>query len=206
MSFSGSSYNLWTDANLTSAFSGTFNVTNKTDLSDNPQDFVLYFGSPFSDRLLQAASNPGVAQITLTQTDILPEWIASNGYLVGDKVQPISGNGFVYVCTVAGVSGLSQPSWPVVTIGTTVVDNTCTWALVGAHHAITEIKLALSSGALAGATGGVAMNVATTISGGIAGAIPIYIRLTNAVTTAANNTGHEEIGVFLNACVETATS
>ncbi len=207
MSFSGSSYNLWTDTNLTAAFSGTFNLAHSTDLSDNPQDFTLYFGSPTSGRLLQASSNPGVANIVLTPTDILPAWVAFTAYVVGDKVQPIGGNGKLYECTISGTSGSSQPSWPTTTIGATVADGTCTWSLVGVHHPSTELKLSLTSGAgLTAATPGAALNVGATITGGIAGAVPIHLRITNTVTTAENNTGHEEIGVFLNACIETAAT
>jgi hypothetical protein len=203
MAFEGSSFNLYTDATLLSPFSGVYTLVHQTSLSDNPQDFVLYLGSVLEERQLQAAASPGVTDISLTPTDILPHWTAATSYIVGDKVQPVSGNGFVYKCTVAGTShATTEPTWPVVTIGTTVVDNTCTWALLSAHHAITEIKLALSSGALGAATPGAALALGDTVLGGEASNIPIYIRVTNAVTTVSNNTGNEEIGIVINACIE----
>jgi len=41
-------------------------------------------------------------------------------------VTPITKNGRKYICTTAGTSGVSQPTWPT-TIGNTVVDGTVTW-------------------------------------------------------------------------------
>ncbi len=203
MSFVGSSFSLWNDTLLTDEFNGTFTLVHETDLSDNPQDMVLYLGSVLTDRRLQAASSPGVASITLTPTDILPRWAVATAYVIGDKVQPLISNGFVYKCTVAGTSHASvEPTWPVVTIGTTVTDGTCTWELNSAHHATTEIKLALSSIGLASATPGAALSVATTVLGGTSNDVAIYIRVTNAVTNVANNTGNEEIGININSCIE----
>lgn len=203
MAFENSSFSLWNDTLLTDEFNGTLTVIHETDLSDNPQDFVLYLGSTLEERQLQAASSPGVANITLTPTDILPEWEAATAYTEGDKVQPVGGNGFVYKCTVSGTSHASvEPTWPVTPLGATVTDNTVTWELNSAHHEPTEIKLALSSGGLSGATGGAALNVATTVEGGTSNDVAIYIRITNAVTNVANNTGNEEIGLVLNSCIE----
>ncbi len=203
MAFTGSSFSLWNDTGLTSEFNGTLTLVHQTDLSDNPQDFVLYMGSVLEERQLQAASSPGVASITLTPTDILPAWAVATAYVVGDKVQPTVGNGFVYKCTSAGTSHASvEPTWPVVTIGTTVTDGTCIWELNSAHHPITEIKLALTSGGLSAATGGAALSVATTLLGGEANYQEINIRVTNTVTNVSNNTGNEEIGLVLNSCIE----
>ena len=44
----------------------------------------------------------------------------------GDIRHPITPNGFVYICTVAGTQDSSEPTWPT-TLGTTVVDDTVTW-------------------------------------------------------------------------------
>lgn len=204
MAFSGSSFALWNDSGLTDEFTGTKTLVHETDLSDNPQDFILYIGSTLSERQLQAASSPGVANITLTPTDILPEWVAATVYSEGDKIQPTTPNGFVYKCTVSGTSHASvEPTWPVTPLGATVTDNGVTWELSSAHHPATEIKLALSAGGLSGATGGAALNVATTVEGGSGNAVEIHIRVTNTVTNVANNTGNPEIGLVLNSCIET---
>lgn len=204
MPFSNSSFGFYLDSGLTSAFGGTIALVEKTDLSDNPKDTTLYIGSILSGRQLQASSNPGVDNIVLTPTDTLPNWIASTSYISGQKVQPIAGNGFVYVCTNTGTSGSSAPTWPTSPIGQTVTDGSCVWTLYAVHHPITEMKLALSSGGLASATGGAPLNVATTILGGGTGIIPIYIRITNTVTTVSNSTGNPEIGIAINPCIESS--
>lgn len=202
MPFTGSSFGLWNDTALTSPFSGTLSVINYTDLSDNPQDFILYLGSPTTGKTLYEQSNPGVGNITLTPTDILPEWEADTVYTVGTIVQPVGGNTLIYKCTTAGTSDSSEPSWPISGIGSTVVDNTCIWELYAAHHPATEIKLALSSGALSSATGGAALSVGTSVLGGTSNYVAIYIRITNTVTTVSNNTGNEEIGINNNILLE----
>ncbi len=204
MAFEGSSFNLWEDSDLTEQFSGTFSLVHQTDLSDNPQDLLLYLGSPLDTRQLQSSTNPGVNNITLSIEDILPEWESTTSYVSGDRVQPVSGNGFVYQCTTSGTSDSSEPSWPVSGIGSTVVDGTAIWSLVGVHHPTTEIKLALTSGGLTTATGGQSLSVGNTVTGGTAGAVEVYIRVTNTVTTVTSNTGHEEIAINISSCIETA--
>lgn len=204
MAFTGMSFNLFDDSGLTTAFSGTLLILNETDLSDNPQDFVKYLGSNTSTNQLQATSDPGVDNITLTPTDTMPEWTLSTAYVIGDRVQAVGGDGFIYKCTTAGTSNTTQPSWPVGALGSTVVDNTVVWTKLSIKHEITEIKLALSSGALGSAVAGDPLDVDTTVLGGVGNAIPIYIRVTNAVTNAANNTGYPEIELYINEVIETA--
>ncbi len=205
MPFSGSSFGLWNDTDLTSAFSGTLSLVNYTDLSDNPQDFVLYLGSPTTGRLLEASSNPGVDNIVLTPTDITPVWETVTSYTAGQIIQPVISNGLVYKCDATGVSDVSEPSWPISGIGSTVVDGTCLWELYAAHHPTTEIKLAITSLGLDSATGGAALSVGSSISSGSANYVPIYIRVANTVTTVSNNTGNEEIGIYINSVVELGT-
>jgi hypothetical protein len=64
-----------------------------------------------------------------------PAWQVAHAYTVSvvgpastpnSVVQPVTANGFVYVCTVAGNSGSTEPVWPT-TIGTTVTDGGVTW-------------------------------------------------------------------------------
>jgi hypothetical protein len=202
MPFTNSSFGLWNDTSLTSAFSGILSIINYTDFSDNPQDFVLYVGSPTSTTKLQALSNPGVDNITITPSDILPEWEATTAYVLGDIVQPVGGNGLIYKCTTAGTSDSGEPSWPTTGLGSTVVDDTVVWTLYAAHHPATEIKLALTSLGLDSATGGAALSLGPTINGGSASRVSVYIRITNTVATVSNNSGNEEIGIVLNSVVE----
>jgi len=56
-------------------------------------------------------------------------WTPSTAKVLGDFVRPTSitdANVFVYECTVAGTTGTTEPTWPVVE-GQTVVDGTVTW-------------------------------------------------------------------------------
>ena len=62
-------------------------------------------------------------------------WTATTAYILDDTVVPTAGleNGFKYVCTTAGTSGASEPTWPT-TEGATVVDGTVTWTCYAGHH------------------------------------------------------------------------
>lgn len=198
------SFKLYTDSACTVEYVGSTSLVHKTDLSDNPQDLQLWFASmATTDRQLQAVSNPGVDQITLTPTDTLPEWTVATAYTLGESVEPTVGNGKRYECTVAGTShATTEPTWPTVTIGQTVTDGTVTWTYVGASHQATEIKLATTSGGLAGAVAGAALNLGATLLSGVSNKIEVNVRVTNAVTTTSNNSGTPEIGLYINSVVE----
>lgn len=204
MAFEGMSFNLFTDEDCLVGFGGTLQLLNETDLSDNPQDFTLYLGSVNVDRQLNATSNPGVDDIVITITDILPEWQASIAYIVGDRVQAVGGDGFVYKCTDAGTSAGSQPTWPVGGLGSTVVDGGVIWTKISAKHEITEISLSLTEVGLDSATPGDPLALGSTINGDAVNAVPIWVRVENAVTNVANNTGHEELALYINEVIETA--
>ena len=198
------SFKLYLEDTLTTPFTGLFQLTHQTDLSDNPQDYQLWFGSVLTDRQLEANSNPGVDNITLTPTDTLEEWETSEAYATGFMIEPSTPNGYVYRATVGGTShATTEPTWPTSGIGSTVTDNTITWALVGAKHPTTEVKLALTAGGLAGATPGAALSLGTTIDGGDSNAVEINLRVTNTVTTVYADTGYPQIGIFINEVIET---
>ena len=55
---------------------------------------------------------------------LLPPWVATTVYVVGNIVQ--SADGDRYYCSVAGTSGSTEPTWDS-TIGNTTTDNTVTW-------------------------------------------------------------------------------
>lgn len=198
------SFKLYTDSGLTTPFSGTLQITNYTDLSDNPQDFVLYLGSTISSRQLQANSNPGVDDITLTPTDNIANWATAIAKSTGDLIEPSTPNGYVYRCTTAGTTdGSTEPTWPTSGIGSTVSDGTIIWTFLGPKHTINEVKLAATSGGLSGATPGAALNLGDTILGGSGNAVEINIRITNAVTIVRNNAGHAELTLVINEVIET---
>ncbi len=57
-------------------------------------------------------------------------WAASTAYVVDDKVAPLAAeNGKMFLCTVAGTSGGSEPTWDL-TVGNTTVDGGVTWETV----------------------------------------------------------------------------
>lgn len=198
------SFDLFTDSGLTTAFTGTLSFTHYTDLSDNPQDTVLYLGSNNSNRKIQADSDPGVDNMTVTPTDGIADWAATTAYTLGQRVEPTTPNGYVYEVTTAGTTAGSEPTWPTTGIGTsTVTDGTVVWTLLSARHEITEIKLATTSGGLAGATAGAALSLGTVINGGVVNAQEIHIRVTNAVTNVADSTGYAEITLDTNTLLET---
>jgi phage tail-like protein len=53
-------------------------------------------------------------------------WDDITSYLVGDRIIPITSNGYFYECITAGDSDSGEPTWPT-TIGATVEDGTVVW-------------------------------------------------------------------------------
>lgn len=53
-------------------------------------------------------------------------WAASTAYVVGQRVVPYPGNNNVYIVTVAGTSGATQPVFPTVPLST-ITDGGVTW-------------------------------------------------------------------------------
>ena len=60
------------------------------------------------------------------QNDSWDAWQASTAYALGALVSPSSANGHFYLCTSAGTSGASEPSWST-TNGATTTDGGATW-------------------------------------------------------------------------------
>lgn len=191
-----------TNTGLTVEFGGNENMTHLTDGSDNPQDTaVLYIGAVDSTVKLQALSNPGVDNITLTPTDILPKWQASTAVTLGQCLQPVTPNTYRYQCTTAGTTDSSEPTWPTV-LGATVTNGTAIFTCISKKHPVTEVTLALTSGALATNTPGAALSLGNTINGGTSNKVSIYMRVINTVTTVSNNSAYPEIGIVINDLIE----
>lgn len=206
MAITDLSFKLHDDSNLTVLSSNPLQTTHESDLSDGAQDFTYWWGSNAVNTQLNASSDPGVDDIVLTPTYILPEWEASTEYALGDSVIPTSPNGFRYeVTSVSGssphTSDSSEPSWPT-DLGDTVVDNEITWTLVAEDSPTTEIILALSEAELDTNTPGAALTIGPTIDSGVANAIEIWIRLTNTIETVSDSYGTPELGIVPNALVE----
>jgi hypothetical protein len=203
-----SSFKFYTDSGLTNVYGGITSTVHNTSLSDNPQNFLLYFGSALTINTtkLQAVSSPGVAQIVLAPTLIAGIWKVATVFATGAIITPSTPNGYVYIATVGGTSHAStEPTWPV-TVGSTVIDNSSiTWTCYAVQHAVTEIKLALAGGStLSSATAGASLNLGTVINSGVANAVPVYFSLSNATTTINNDTGYPEIGININQVQEVA--
>lgn len=60
----------------------------------------------------------------------------STAYMLGQIVVPATANGYYYICTVAGTSAATIPTYPT-TIGTTVVDGGVTWTTITNNAGIT---------------------------------------------------------------------
>ncbi len=199
-------FKFYTDSGLSTPFNGLYQLVHNTNLSDNPRDFQLWLGSvsTLNAFQLQASSNPGVDNITLTPTDTLPDWAVATAYTLGQSVEPTIDNTYRYECTTAGTSHASvEPTWPT-TIGNTVSDGTAVWTCRSKNHPKTEIKLALTAGGLTAATGGAALSLGNTILSGVANAVEVNIRITNTVTTVGDNAGTPEFGIYNNAVSESA--
>lgn len=79
-------------------------------------------------------------------------WIPSTAYALGDVVLPTTGNGLMYVCTAAGTSGSSAPTWGTVAYATTT-DSGVTWTAHPKWHGKTGEEwqyFTLTSGASVG--------------------------------------------------------
>jgi hypothetical protein len=190
---SGISYKLYDDSGLTTESSTTLQLTHFTDLSDGSQDFTYYFGSTESNRVLKATSNPGVDQITLTATYILPAFVASAVYSLGDIVEPTSANGIIYEVTQAGTAS-TQPTWPT-SIGSTVTTGNVIFTALSEDHPTTEIKLATTEGGLG--AGGQTLDIGTEIASGSANAVEIWVRVTNTIDTVMSNYGNPELSIAI---------
>lgn len=196
-----------TDSGLTIEFGLFEDLIHQTDESDNPQDLdPLYIGSQNSGRTLKASSDPGVDDITITPTDICPQWQDTTAYVLLDEVQPTANYGvpgYVFQCTTAGTSDATEPvSWPT-TVGSTVVDGTVVWTCLRPKHDITEITLAVDDDTdLDTNTPGGVLNLGNTILGGTVNAKILYIRVENNVNIVSNNSSFPDISLVINSVTE----
>lgn len=84
-------------------------------------------GLPASFTKITPPTTAGVRYIPYSQS----AWAATTAKVVGNSVRPTTSNGLKYICTTAGATGSSEPTWPT-TIGGTVTDGTVTWTCAGA--------------------------------------------------------------------------
>lgn len=60
-------------------------------------------------------------------------WVASTAYTVGQAVKPTVDNGYIYVCSTAGTSAGTAPTWST-TEGNEVNDGSVVWSTVKVAH------------------------------------------------------------------------
>ncbi len=73
------------------------------------------------------------------------DWAGTTAYSLNDRVKPTTENGYYYVCSNAGTSGGTEPTWPTLD-GDTVVDSGATWTCRDTSYVFTVTT--------AGSTGG----------------------------------------------------
>lgn len=196
------SFKFYDDVNLAGATTTLFQLTHETDLSDNPQDFQKWFGSTASGTQLQTQTAPGINNITLTPTRILPVWVASTAYVLGQNVRPTVDNNYRYVCSTAGTTGASEPTWST-GVGSFTTSGTAIFEAISLEHPITEITLGLTEASLDVNTPGAALSLGNNIDSGVANAVEVWIRVENSILTVGSNTGYPELALYINAVQET---
>lgn len=79
-------------------------------------------------------------------------WAGSTAYSAGDVRIPTTRNGHRYICTVAGASSSTEPTWPTTDDGT-VTDGTATWAEYGGDLCTLDIIGDVSGSEVANGSG-----------------------------------------------------
>jgi hypothetical protein len=102
-----------------------------TDSSNDNQVGTFWYGSFV--QVAFAESGTGMMKrygASLSGT----KWTASTAITASSTThyEPTTRNGHVYICTVAGTTGTTEPNWPT-TSGGTVVDGTVTWQEAGLY-------------------------------------------------------------------------
>ncbi|KKL17032.1 hypothetical protein LCGC14_2489630, partial [marine sediment metagenome] len=70
----------------------------------------------------------GSIHIFVPKQDTSTIWVTATAYSLLDLRIPVTANGYVYVCTTAGTSGGTEPTWKT-GIGDTIVDGTVVWTV-----------------------------------------------------------------------------
>ena len=86
-------------------------------------------GSVATSWTVGSRSSANVTATARKQQGVAKQWVASTAYAVGDVAIPPIETGFYYVCTTAGTSGASAPTFGTTRWGTTA-DNTVTWTAI----------------------------------------------------------------------------
>jgi hypothetical protein len=133
--------------------------------------------------------NIAIAPVTRVSADIFTYTITATTQIAAGTatiqrqevaVTPITKNGRKYICTTAGTSSASEPSWPT-TIGNTVVDGTATWTC--SELSLSNILSRLD--ALDGTNGTTTYGANRFINiGPGAGGVPLLLSISSITTSA----------------------
>lgn len=82
--------------------------------------------------------------VNLRVGEAAPKWTSLTSYAVGAKILPTTDNSHYYICTQAGSSGYTQPTWPL-TSGSTIreVAGATFWE-TGKHYNLNDMVLPTS--------------------------------------------------------------
>jgi len=102
---------------------GGFAATDARSLFDGWR-YRIRYSQVAADSYYNTVTTRGNLMTGLTETD----WAATTSKSVGAIVKPTSSNadGFCYICTTAGTTDGSEPTWPAI-LGTSVTDGTVVW-------------------------------------------------------------------------------
>lgn len=133
-------FNSITDENLKWLLSGTVETVteaigsgvteNKALTKDTTDGAAAYAQIGETTSTPNGERNITINSITHTAGAAASGWAATTAYAVGDVVDAVAiPDTHAYICTVAGTSAGTEPTWPA--DGTTVVDATVTWQDIG---------------------------------------------------------------------------
>jgi hypothetical protein len=107
---------------------GYFYYSENNPLDDTDDVLQFTISIPLTNPTTQLPNPPQFGLATFLPKQ---QWQAATPYALGAYVTPTTGSqtGFIYCATVAGASGVTQPTWPT-TLGLTVVDGGVTWQCV----------------------------------------------------------------------------
>lgn len=106
-------------------FQNNFNTTAFWAIRFKMQTTTCGFRLGFSTPLVAGGMNPN-RFMGLDATTPFSAWQASTSIAVGEYREPTVANGRKYYASVAGTTGLTEPTWPTTAAGT-VVDGGVTW-------------------------------------------------------------------------------
>ncbi|KKL53345.1 hypothetical protein LCGC14_2276380, partial [marine sediment metagenome] len=74
--------------------------------------------------------NDGKIHVRIPTVSTTTQWVADTAYSVNDTVVPTVANEVEYICTIAGTSDSSEPTWAnALEVGDTIVDGPVTWTV-----------------------------------------------------------------------------